>query len=118
MTAQQTRPPRDDDRVGTAPDSIGEVVDMVKGYAMQETLGPLKGAGKWLAMGAAGAALLGVGLSLIILGILRLVQFEWTRSAEGALSWLPYLIALIVAAAFIALAISRINRDSLNKEPK
>jgi hypothetical protein len=114
MTAQQTRPPRDD-RADDA-DSVGEVVDLVKAYALQETVGPLKGAGKWLAMGAAGAALLGLGLSLLVLGLLRLLQTEWTTVAEGSWSWVPYLIALVVAVAFAALALSRINKDSLNKE--
>jgi hypothetical protein len=117
MTAQQTRPPRDDGTANAA-DSIGDVVDLVKAYAKQETLGPLRGAGTWLAMGAAGAALLGLGLSLVVLGILRLVQVEWTRSSTGALSWLSYLIALIICLGFTALAISRINRDTLNKGSK
>lgn len=89
---------------------------MVTTYAKQETIGPLKGAGKWLAMGTAGAALLGLGLSLVVLGLLRLVQTEWDRAAEGSLSWLAYLIAFVVTVAFLALALSRINRDSLNKE--
>src|SRR3954447_15226277 len=110
MTAQQTRPPRDDGATN-APDSVGEVVEMVKAYALQETVGPLRGAGKWLAWGAAGAALLGLGLSLVVLGILRLLQVEWTRAATGALSWLSYLVALLVTVAFAVIAISRINRD-------
>ena len=50
MTAQQSSPPPRHEE----PTSIGEVVDLVKTYAQQETVGPLKGAGKWLAMGAAG----------------------------------------------------------------
>ena len=113
----RTCPPRDDGTANAA-DSIGDVVELVKAYAKQETLGPLKGVGTWLAMGAAGAALLGLGLSLVVLGVLRLVQVEWTRSATGALSWLSYLIALIVCLGFTVLAISRINRDTLNKESK
>ena len=113
MTAtQSTPPPRREDQP-----SIGTVVDMVKTYAKQETLGPLKGAGKWLAMGTAGAALLGLGLSLVTLGVLRLVQTEWDRSARGSLSWLAYLIAFVLCVAFLVLALSRINKDSLNKEP-
>jgi uncharacterized membrane protein YidH (DUF202 family) len=116
MTAQQTRPPRDDSAADA--DSLGEVVDMVKAYALQETVGPLKGAGKWLAMGAIGAFLLGVGLSMIVLGLLRLMQVEWTTSATGSWSWVAYLIALVVTVGFAALALTRINRDSLNKEPK
>ena len=33
---------------------VGDVVDLVKEYAKQETLGPLKGAGRWLALGSLG----------------------------------------------------------------
>jgi hypothetical protein len=116
MTAQQTRPPRDDRAADS--DSIGEVVDLVKAYALQETVGPLKGAGTWLAMGAIGALLLGVGLSLVVLGLLRLLQVEWTTVATGSWSWVSYLVALLVTVGFAALALTRINRDSLNKEPK
>jgi hypothetical protein len=117
MTVEQISPPRRDE--GTeAPTSVTGVIDMVKAYALQETLGPLKGAGKWLAMGVAGAASLGIGLSLIVLGVLRLIQAEWRYAADGALSWIPYLVALLVAVGFAAIAITRINRDSLNKEPK
>ena len=100
------------------PPSIAETVDLVKAYAMQETVGPIKGAGRWLGMGLAGAFTLALGLGLVLLGLLRLLQTEWTRSARGALSWVAYAIVLIVCLALIALAISRINRDSLHKQPR
>ena len=38
--------------------NVGEVFEYVKEYARQETVGPLKGAGRWLGYGAAGAILL------------------------------------------------------------
>jgi hypothetical protein len=104
---------RDDDAT-----SIAGVVDLVKTYAKQETLDPMKGAGRWLAMGVAGAAVLGIGLVLVLLGLLRLIQTEWDRAASGSLSWLAYLVVLVVCVALLVLTISRINRDSLNKEPK
>ena len=47
---------------------IGQVVDLVKQYAQQETLGPIKGAGRWLAVGAAGAMLIGTGCVFVVLG--------------------------------------------------
>jgi hypothetical protein len=122
VTAQQSSPPRPvPSRPTTAvegPETVGGVVELVKAYAMQETLGPLKGAGRWLAMGMIGAVLLGLGLSIMILGILRLIQTEWPRSASGALSWLAYLLVLLITVALAALSISRINRDRLNKESK
>ena len=114
VTAPRSTPPaRDDD-----PTSIAGVVDLVTTYAKQETLGPLKGAGRWLAMGTGGAALLGLGLTIVLLGILRLIQAEWERAASGSLSWLPYVIVLVICALLLVLIVSRINKDSLNKEPK
>ncbi len=98
--------------------SVGEIVDTLKAYAKQETLGPLKGAGTWLGFGAAGALTLSVGLLLLLLGLLRLLQTEWSRSAEGSLSWLAYLITFAVALVFIALALLRVKKATLNKEPK
>ena len=119
MTASHSStPPRRTTPRDEEPPSIGAVVDLVKTYAKQETLGPLKGAGKWLAWGAAAALLVGLGLSLVTLGILRLVQTEWDRSARGSLSWLAYVIAFVVSVVFLVLALTRINKDSLNKEPK
>jgi hypothetical protein len=96
--------------------SVGEVVDYVKTYAKQETVGPLKGAGRWIGLGAAGAIALGLGLSLVLLGLLRLLQSEWTRSAEGRLSWLSYLIVLVACVVLLVVTISRINKTFLNKE--
>ena len=98
--------------------NVGDIVDYVKAYAKQETLGPLKGAGAWLGYGAAAALLLGIGLVLLLVGMLRLLQTEWTRSATGSLSWLAYLITLLVAVALVALAISRVKKSTLYKEPK
>ena len=120
MTLEQTSPPRPEPRPPRPepPATVGGVIDLVKAYATQQTLGPLKGAGRWLGYGVAAAAALGLGLSLIVLGILRLVQTEWDRSAEGGLSWVAYVIALLVCLAFMYLAISRINRGSLHEEPK
>jgi hypothetical protein len=98
--------------------SVGEVIEYVKTYAKQETVGPLKGAGRWIAYGAAGAVALGIGLSLLLLGLLRLLQSEWDRSATGRLSWLSYVIVLITCLALLALTITRINKTFLDKEQK
>jgi hypothetical protein len=98
--------------------SVGDIIDYVKVYAKQETLGPLKGAGTWLGYGAAAALLLSIGMVLLLVGLLRLLQTEWVRSASGNLSWVAYLITLLVAVGVIGLAISRIKKATLYKEPK
>ncbi len=111
--ADETRPVSRKDQA-----SVGEVIDYVKTYARQETVGPLKGAGRWIAMGAAGAISLGFGLSLVLLGLLRLVQSEWSDIADGRLSWLPYLIVLAACVILLGLSMAQINKTFLNKEDK
>lgn len=96
---------------------IGEVLELVKGYAKQETLAPVRGAGRWIAFGAAGAVLLGVGTMLLVLGLLRLVQNEFAPTFEGRwMSLLPYVFALVLCVVVIGIAISRIAKSSLNKD--
>jgi hypothetical protein len=93
------------------PGSIGQVIDLVKEYARQETLGPIKGAGRWLAAGAAGALLLGAGCALLVLGVLRMVQNEFGKSFRG--SWttmLPYLFAFVASLAVMGVAAWRITK--------
>ncbi len=96
--------------------SLGDVVEYVKAYAQQETIGPLKGAGRWLGFGAAAAFAMGLGLVMILLGLLRLLQREFDRLATGSLSWLSYLIVLVVCGILIGLTVWRINKKYLNKE--
>lgn len=98
--------------------SFGEVIEFVKTYAKQETLGPLKGAGSWLAFGAAAAFAMGLGLMLVLLGLLRLLQAEWEWSASGSFSWMAYLVALGATVILLGLTLSRIKKTYLNKEPQ
>lgn len=97
--------------------SIGEVIDLVRDYAKQETLGPLKGAGRWLALGAVGSLLLGLGLVLVLVALLRLLQTE-VSAFDGGFSWAPYAIVLVVAVILTGVSLSRIRRATLGKEPK
>ncbi len=93
------------------PGSISQVIDLVKDYARQETLGPIKGAGRWLAAGAAGAFLLGTGCVFLVLGVLRMVQNEFGKSFRG--SWtimLPYLFAFVASLAVMGVAAWRITK--------
>ena len=110
---------RSNDRVAVSRQddtSIADIIEVVKSYAEQETLGPLKGAGRWLGAGVAGAALLGIGLVLIALGLLRLIQTEFYNLARGGWSFVPYAIVLAFCLLIVALAVLRINKTSLNKE--
>ncbi|MEQ8436107.1 MAG: phage holin family protein [Ilumatobacter fluminis] len=98
--------------------SVGEVVDYVKRYAKQETLGPLKGAGTWIAMGAAAAVSLGIGIIILLLGLLRVLQVETDMGTSEWWSWVPYLIVILVGAAITAIVVSRINKTYLDPKDK
>jgi Putative Actinobacterial Holin-X, holin superfamily III len=88
---------------------VSELVELTKAYAKQETVDPLKGVGRYLAYGAAGAVLLGVGVILLMLSALRALQTETGTTFTGNWSWVPYLIVLVAAVLVIGLALSRIQ---------
>jgi len=106
------------DKDKSDPGDIGQVVDLVKDYVRQETLGPIKGAGRWLGRGVAGALLIGTGCVLLVLAALRMIQNEFGRSFRGQwMSLLPYLFAFVVSLAVMGVAAWRIiSKKTLQKE--
>ena len=102
------------------PAQIGQIVDVVKEYVRQETLGPIRGAGRWLGRGVAGAFLIGTGCVFLVLAGLRMVQNEFAPTFRGDwMSLLPYLFALVFSLIVIGLAVWRITRQkTLQKESR
>jgi len=99
------------EKAGTGSDNpFGETVQMVKDYARQETLGPLRGWVRYLGFGAAGAFALGIGLVVAAVGILRLLQTETTAFAGPNTSLVAYLITLAACLVIIALTGWQISR--------
>ncbi len=92
---------------------IGEMFDLVKTYARQETLEPLRGAGRWLGLGLAGSLLLVIGSLELILALLRSLQTETGSAFTGNLSWLPYVITFVAASIVAGLLAMGINKRSL-----
>jgi hypothetical protein len=100
-------------------DQFNETVQLVKTYALQETVDPLKTAGKWIGFGVIGAVLIGFATALLTLGLLRLVQTEWPGTFGGRwTSLLPYLFAFLLCVLVASLAFSRINKQPLTKEKR
>lgn len=98
---------------------IADTVQMVKDYARQETLDPIRIAGKWIAFGLVGAVLIGSGTLFLALGILRMMQTEWPDTFDGRwMKMLPYAAALLFSVIVIVLAALRINKDPLSKEKR
>jgi pilus assembly protein TadC len=90
---------------------VGDVVQMVKTYAKQETVEPLRNAGRFLAFGVAGAVCLGIGAMLLLVALLRALQY-WMH---GSMSWAPYLITIAVGAVLAGLAVFRISKKTLDR---
>jgi hypothetical protein len=96
---------------------VAETIELVKDYVRQETLGPLRGAGRWIGLGLLGAVLIGLGTAFLALGSLRMVQTEWADTFSGRwMSLVPYLIAFVFCLIVVALALSRVNTRPLSTD--
>ncbi len=91
----------------------GDFVELVKNYAKQETLDPLKGIGRWVGLGVAGSLLLMIGGVSLTLALLRLLQEETGSTFTGNLSWAPHAITLAAVACVIGLLGVRIGKKGL-----
>src|SRR5580698_11673568 len=78
-------------------------------YVKQETIDPLRGLGRFLYMGIAGAFFLAFGILLILLGILRLLQTETGTALHGDWLWVPYAVLVVLGVGVIAVAAVRIQ---------
>ncbi len=102
-------------RAGLSAD-LHELFDILKAYAAQETVGPLKGVGRYIAVGVAGSILLAIGALLVGLAGLRALQTETGTWFTGNLSWIPYFIMIVVAALAISMSIRAIMRGDGGEE--
>ena len=97
-------------------DQVGDLFDSVKQYARQETLEPIKGAVRWVAVGTLAALCLGLALVFTALGILRLSQDLGGTTLDGSWSFLHYFITLSIVAILVAVTFSRVSQRSLAKD--
>ena len=92
-------------------------------YLKQETKGPLAGIGRMLAAGIAGAFLIGTGLVLCGMALLRGLQSAFAKessvpkvagegSLSGSFSWAPYLLAALGCMVAIGLVVLLIQRST------
>jgi len=80
--------------------TIRELKELVIAYAKQETVDPLKGLARYVAYGVVGAALLGMGIMFLAIGLLRILQGESDDPHfTGNWSWAPYAIVVVIVAA-------------------
>ncbi len=98
---------------------LQELWELLKAYAVQETVGPLKDLGRQIGLGLAGALAFSLGYFLIVLGILRALQFhtpDWYRPHN----WVSYFVAAVLLGGAIFLAIRKVRgkNASVGPDPK
>lgn len=91
------------------PELASDLWQLTVDYAKQETIDPLKGLGRFVGFGIGGAFALGIGVTLLLLSGLRALQTETGTTFTGNLSWIPYLVVVVVGVILIALAVARVN---------
>ena len=84
-----------------APKSVQQVIqelwELLKAYAQQETIGPIKTLGTQIGWGLAGTFSFALGYVLIVLGVMRFLQThspEWWRPHN----YLNYFVAVVMLA--------------------
>jgi hypothetical protein len=93
--------------------SFTELIDLVRAYAKQETIGELRGTGRWLAWGAVGGISILLGLLFVLIGVLRLLQ-STLFEGSSAMSWAPYFIVLALTVVLVIFSQSRIRKPFLH----
>lgn len=85
-------------------ESANEVFGLVRDYAKQETIDPLKGLLGYVKRAFPGALLVAIGVVELMVFVLRLAQSEGSDVFDGRWSFAPYLITLVVAGIVLLLA--------------
>ena len=101
---------------GTA-EVVADLWQLVKDYAKQETVDPLKGLGRFVGYGAVAMLLIGIGAIELTVALLRLLQTETGSPLTGNWSWVPYLVTLLVASGVTYLALKAVNRKPKGTTP-
>lgn len=115
-TRETTRP--GEARGKGLPTLATELWELVVTYVKQETVVPLKGLGRFLALGIAGSAVLSIGVLLLVLGLLRALQTEADTVFDGNWSFAPYLVTVVVCAAVAAAGARAITAHKRRAERK
>jgi H+/Cl- antiporter ClcA len=94
-----------------------DTTTLVKEYLVQETVGPLKELKSLLVYGTIGSVFVGIGVLMFLIALLRLLEGQ--SAMQGHLSWLPYLIVVVVAAGIAACTVAVVmGGPARRKRPK
>jgi hypothetical protein len=87
---------------------------LLRTYVTQETIGPLKGAGRWMLVGTVAAFVTALGCCFLLLATLRGTQ-DLLRvvGRDGAWGLLAYAATLVVGTVCVIVAAGRIGKGTL-----
>jgi len=105
------------ERDKSLPTLASELWAMVVSYVKQETVVPIRGLGRFIALGLAGSFALSIGLLLLSLALLRGLQTE-TAVFSGNWSWAPYGITVVVSGVTAVLAARAITSQKRRSAAK
>ena len=106
-----------DEKDKSLPGEAQDLLQLVIGYAKQETLDPVKNLGRFLAFGMAGALVGSLGAVLLLLGGLRLLQTETGSAFDGNFTFVPYLLVIVVSGAIVVGAMKARERGQRRDRP-
>ena len=89
---------------------VEDLLATIRAYVTQETIGPLKGLGRYLLFGIVGSACVAVAMIFFTLAAIRSLQ-ELTTVFEGNWSFVPYVAGIVTALCFFSLTLLAIKRD-------
>jgi flagellar biosynthesis protein FliQ len=104
-------------RGNTIQRDLDEIKALALRYIKEETIQPLKDLGRFIAWGAVGSLLVGFGYLFLLFGALRFLQDQF-KVLDGTLSWIPYLIVVVLAAIIIGLTLWRIVSGTAKRRLK
>lgn len=86
---------------------LQEIRDLFVRYFKEQTVQPLKELGRFVLFGAVGSVFVAFGVVIGLLGVLRMVQALFPV-LDGSLSFIPYLIVVVLALLVGALVVQRV----------
>ena len=96
---------------------LDEIKALALRYIKEETIQPIKDMGRFVLWGAIGSLLVGFGYLFLLFGALRFLQDQF-KVLDGTLSWIPYLVVVVLAALIIALTAWRIVSGTAKRRIK
>lgn len=97
------------ERAESTGETVGELWDLLKTYARQQTVDPVKALGRFVTYGLLGSLLIGIGITELTVAVLRVLQVETDDVFDCNWSTIPYLIALVAVSVLTVLSLKRIK---------